>query len=403
MRPTGGPTPRRSRGAGVARAVSTLIVAVVTAAVPAPSSAAPTQPATGPPTVTSGVDYSTGGAGSLLLDVYEPAGTATALPAVVLVHGGGWTSGDRTQVAPDATAFAQAGMVAFSIEYDENGPNLRRDELEDVQAAVRWVQANAGTYRVDPTRIGLFGSSAGGNLVMLVATQGIGAEGAPPPKAVATWSGPSDLTTLAPTGIDATQLTGGPGTVAGAGTPSGCVGDDICLGVIDPQAIQAYLGCTIEVCPQTYLDASPAFQASGSTPPMLLVSAQRDLVPAEQSYEMVNALGAVGVANEILLVAGEGHAESYRDTALAPTTAFFTRYLADGADPRTPITAPPSTVAGSEPLPPLGADNRLPTPSPPAAVQAILTPASGLRWWIGAGVTAVAVVVAIVVVRRRRR
>jgi acetyl esterase/lipase len=384
--------------------VTLLAVALAVLLGPAiPTGAAPAQPASGPPTVTSGVDYSPGGDGSLLLDVYDPAGGGASRPAVVLVHGGGWTSGDRTQVAPDATAFAQAGMVSFSIEYDENGPNRWRDELEDVQTAIRWVQANAATYRVDPTRIGLFGSSAGGNLVMLVATQGLGAQGAPPVRVVATWSGPSDLSTLAPTGVDATPLTGAPGTVAGAGTPAGCVGDPVCIGVIDPQAIEAYLGCPVDDCPQTYVDASPAFQVGASTPPMLLVSAQTDLVPAEQGYEMVNALSAAGVANATLLVGGVGHAESYRSTALAPTTEFLARYLIDGADARTATTTPPSTVPGSEPLPPLGADNRLPTPAPPPAVAAIVDPATFPTAPVLAGAAVVVVAGAAFAVGRHRR
>lgn len=393
----------RSRPVALALALAATVLTAAVALLAEPTGATAAGPAQADPTVTSGVDYSRDGDGSLLLDVYEPAGTEASRPGVVLVHGGGWTTGDRTQVAPDAAAFARAGMVAFSIEYDENGPSRWRQELDDVQDAIRWVQANAATYRVDPARLGLFGSSAGGNLVMLAATEGPADASAPRVQAVATWSGPSDLTTLAPTGVDADQLDGPPGTVAAAEVPAGCAGDDICIGVVDPQAIQAYLGCTIDDCPQTYLDASPTFHVSGSTPPMTLVSAERDLVPAEQSYEMVNALSAAGVASEILLVAGEGHAESYRDTALAPTTAFFTRFLIDGATTRAPVTSPPSTVAGSQPLPALGADNRLPTPAPPDVVQAMLSPASGRIWWIIAGAAVAALVVGVVAWLRRRR
>jgi len=358
------------------------------------------------PTVTSGVDYSGTGDGSLLVDIYQPAGAATSQPAVVLVHGGGWTTGDRTQVGPDAQALAEQGIVAFSIDYRLTGPGLFPGQMDDVRTAVRWVQANAATHRVDPTRVGLFGSSAGGNLAMLVATEGLGDPSSPPVKAVVSWSGPADLTTLAPTGIDAAALEGpGIGSVPGAETPSGCTGDPACIGVIDPQAIQTYLGCTVDDCPQTYMDASPSFQVTSSSPPMLLVSAETDLVPVEQSFEMVNQLSGAGVANEILVVAGEGHAESYRSTALDPSIAFFARFLTDGTDPRTATGTPPSTVAGSQPLPALVDSYRLPTPAPPESVQAVLTPATGR--------TAVLVVVAVVLVavaaialvlwRRRRR
>lgn len=408
---TGAAPRRRARELGVA---AVLAAALALLALPSLASATGTTarnptlaPAQAAPTVTSGVAYDPGSPnGPLLLDVYQPAGGATSQPAVVLVHGGGWTTGDRTQVAPDAQALAEQGIVAFSIDYDLAGPGRWPGQVDDVRTAVRWVQANAATYRVDPTRIGLFGSSAGGNLTMLVATEGLGDPSAPPVEAVVSWSGPADLTTLAPTGVDDDALDGpGIGSVAGAETPSGCVGDPACLGVIDPQAIQAFLGCTIDDCPQTYVDASPSYQVTAATPPMLLVSAETDLVPVEQSYEMVNALSGSGVANEILVVAGEGHAESYRSTALEPTIAFFTRFLVDGADPRTATGTPPSTVAGSQPLPALVDGNRLPTPEPPASVQAVLDPSTGrVPVLVGGAVALVgAAAVALVLARRRRR
>lgn len=364
--------------------------------------------ATAAPRVTSGVDYSAAGHASLLLDIYEPSGSSGAAdprPAIVLVHGGGWTTGDRTQVGPDAAAFAEQGFVAFSIDYGLEGPNRWPSQLDDVLTAVRWVQTNASTYGVDPTRIGLFGSSAGGNLVMLAATEGLGDGDAPPVRAVVSWSGPADLSTLAATNITADEVTDPTfGTIPGEDVPSGCAGDDVCLGVIDPGAIVAFVGCTVDECPQTYVDASPAFQASSSTPPMLLVSAQTDLVPVEQAYEMVNVLSGAGVASQILVVAGEGHAESYRSTALAPSTSFFTDHLVNGAETRTATGSPPSTVAGSQALPALVDGSRLPTPAPPPAVQAIVDPSPNLNPLIGSALTIVLLVgIGLVLWRRRTR
>ena len=372
-------------------ALVVLTTAVAAGAVPR-SPAATGQGAA--PTMTSGVDYSAAGDGSLLLDVYEPADAEASHPAVVLVHGGGWTSGDRTQVGPDAAALAAQGFVAFSIEYDENGPSRWPDELDDVRRAVSWVRSNAATYRVDVTRIGMFGSSAGGNLAMLVGTLGLDDPAAPPIRAVVSWSGPTDLATLAPIGPDAGDLDGGPGTLAGTPVPSGCAADAVCLGVIDPQAIEAYLGCPITACPDTYTDASPASQVTSSTAPTLLVSAEVDLVPVEQAFEMTNALAGSGVASELLVVAGEGHAESYRATALDPSIAFFTRYLVDGDDPRTATTTPPSTVAGSQPLPALEDGWRLPAASPPSRLEI----AYGQAVADGVPVVAIAVALALAVV-----
>ena len=83
---------------------------------------------------------------------------------------------------------------------------------------------------VSPASIGVLGSSAGGNLVMLVGTSGVG-DGHPPVKAVASWSGPSDLATVAITNVSGDELVS-PSTVPipGADVPPGCTGQvDTCI------------------------------------------------------------------------------------------------------------------------------------------------------------------------------
>ena len=114
----------------------------------------------------------------LKLDLYEPAGdTAPERAAVVLVHGGGFIGGDKARLGPVGTFLAQRGYVAVSINYrlhtsyiDVND-TLKLTEAttmayEDTKAAVRWLCANAQTYRIDTLRIGLFGTSAGAFAVL---------------------------------------------------------------------------------------------------------------------------------------------------------------------------------------------------------------------------------------------
>lgn len=123
---------------------------------------------------------------SLTLDLYEPAGDGvTARPAVVWVHGGGFTTGSKTagNVVDLATASAKRGYVAVSIDYRllsstgcGGNPTPTGSCIEaaiaaqhDAQAAVRWLRANAGTYRVDPDRIAMGGTSAGAVTSLLAA------------------------------------------------------------------------------------------------------------------------------------------------------------------------------------------------------------------------------------------
>jgi acetyl esterase/lipase len=132
-------------------------------------------------TTTSNVTFGTadnlaGDPVTLKLDVYAPQGdTVTQRPAIVWVHGGSFSSGDKTspELVDEATTFAKKGYVNFSINYrlepggcSASAPsgNCLKAILEsraDAQTAVRWIRANASTYGVDTSRIAIGGTSAG--------------------------------------------------------------------------------------------------------------------------------------------------------------------------------------------------------------------------------------------------
>jgi acetyl esterase/lipase len=120
---------------------------------------------------------------SLKLDLYQPSGdTVGQRPAVVYVHGGGFCCGDKSGGATFANYFTQRGYVAVSINYRllvsqgcGGQPNPSQECIDaalaaqhDAQAAVRWLRANAATYRIDPNRIAIAGSSAGAVTSLLV-------------------------------------------------------------------------------------------------------------------------------------------------------------------------------------------------------------------------------------------
>lgn len=104
------------------------------------------------------------------LDLFHPtAATKTARPAILFVHGGGWSKGDKRNpkfIGP-AIDYAAMGYVTVSVNY-----RLTREILpcvEDVKNAVRWLRANADKYHLDVNRIGAYGNSAGAHLVTLLA------------------------------------------------------------------------------------------------------------------------------------------------------------------------------------------------------------------------------------------
>jgi len=108
---------------------------------------------------------------NLKLDIYHPPNQgASSRPAVILIHGGGWTSFDKSTMRGMGEFLARAGYVAFAVDYRLfHGSNNRWPaQLDDVQRAVRWVRANAAKYGVDPDHIGAFGHSAGAQLACLL-------------------------------------------------------------------------------------------------------------------------------------------------------------------------------------------------------------------------------------------
>jgi len=115
------------------------------------------------------IEYSKAGDESLRLDASIPEGTGP-FPIVILIHGGGWGSGDKAaDFGALSKPLANAGIASFSINYRLAPKHPWPACLEDVQSALRWVRANAATYNADPKRIALLGYSAGGQLAALAA------------------------------------------------------------------------------------------------------------------------------------------------------------------------------------------------------------------------------------------
>jgi alpha-L-fucosidase 2 len=108
----------------------------------------------------------------LLLDVCTPDAPGP-FPAVILIHGGAWTSGDKSggpdkgYVAPLFEPLTKAGFAWFSINYRLAPAHRYPACIEDAETAIRWVKAHAAEYHVDPRRIAIAGESAGGHIAAL--------------------------------------------------------------------------------------------------------------------------------------------------------------------------------------------------------------------------------------------
>ncbi len=242
-------------------------------------------------------------------DLYLPAKVAEGqrCPAVVIIHGGGWSGGDKgaAREINIGTNLASNGYVGFSINYVlAQGKPTWPQNLHDCKTAVRWLRKNADRLHVDPDHIGVIGGSAGGHLAAMVALTGPEA-GLDPPGPYGEYScrvqaavdlyGPADLMNWPP-------------------RPS--------LGMLaEPRVDQ----------PDLYRRASPTTHADKNDPPLLILHGTADkTVPVEQSEILAEALQKAGVQHELIVIPDAPHTfhlqPKQRD--LRPTVlGFFNRYL----------------------------------------------------------------------------
>lgn len=229
----------------------------------------------------SDIEFASVGGESLRLDAFVPDGPGP-FPAVILVHGGGWTGGDKSggpkkaYIAPMHEPLGEAGFAWFSINYRLAPKHPYPACIEDVEAAIRWVKANAAEYRIDPQRIALSGESAGAHLVALAVSRG---EAGTRVAAVVPFYGRFDLT----------EFQAGAPLTKNIAALSGRENFD-------------------EQARVVLTEASPLRRVKRGSPPFLLVHGTADAtVPFQQSVALQQALQEAGVPCELIAVEGGVH------------------------------------------------------------------------------------------------
>lgn len=107
----------------------------------------------------------------LHLDLFNPGSEwKEPLPVVILIHGGGWRSGDKSMEWPLATVLARKGFVTVCPEYRLSMESPYPAAVTDLKTVIRWIRRHASGYGADGSRIALMGTSAGGQLAALIGT-----------------------------------------------------------------------------------------------------------------------------------------------------------------------------------------------------------------------------------------
>jgi len=267
----------------------------------------------GPRAITVAYDSAWGTNANLLsLDIYGASQGAAPRPVLVMVHGGGWQTGDKanTAVGPQKAAFfVPRGFVYVSINY-RLSPGVRHPvHAQDVARAVAWVMKNIGKYGGNPDQITLMGHSAGAQLAALVAT---------------------DPTYLAKFRQSPGRLRG----VIALDTAGYNIPKNISMsaeGATSRSIYEAAFGTNAG----TWKSASPIthVKRGAAIPPFLVVYTQRDSSSAI-SREFVAALRAAGVPAAAVLANGRTHKTLQQDIGKPSdgTTDLILRFL-KGANP----------------------------------------------------------------------
>ncbi len=206
-------------------------------------------------------------------DLYQP-NTTRPSPAVLLIHGGGWTGTDgRWQMDSIARKLVKRGYYVMNVTYRLAPKYTYPAPVDDMREALRWMRTHSAEQGIDPKRIATFGYSAGGYLASMVGF------------------------TSEPGHVRAIVSGGNPGNLALY--PGG-------------KLVPQFLGGTREEIPQRFHDASPVNHITRDSPPTFVYHATEDkLVPLEHAWAMIHGLEKFRVAHEVYWIKGRDHVAAF--------------------------------------------------------------------------------------------
>lgn len=219
------------------------------------------------------------------IEIIRPAaGSSVPAPVFVYVHGGGFVGGVYWQRNHDLRWFADQGFVVVSVEYTLSNKsrhlwNLTEDQIG---CALVWVNANIAQYGGDPSRVALFGDSAGGNLVINVANRARNGTLRP----VCAGAVPNISAVIANYPVVDLRMKSNTGG----------------------KLVSAYIGGSPDEFPDRYAAAATATHLSDRSPPLLLLFGQADqLLPPGPTYFFAQQVKAAGIPVELIDLPYAGH------------------------------------------------------------------------------------------------
>ncbi len=249
-----------------------------------------------------GIEYTNPDDQHLQLNLARPKTGEGPFPAVICIHGGGFRAGKRDGYDTLCVKLAERGYVAATISYRLAPKFQFPAAVHDTKAAVRWMRANAKTYKVDPARIGVTGGSAGGHLAQFLAVTAHvprfeGTGGNPDQSSSVTCVvnvyGPSDFTKSYGKSVDAHEV------------------------------LPLWFGGNLDTKRDLHIQGSPLYWVTPDAAPTLCIHGTEDkYVAHEQAVWLVDKLKASTVEAELLTLEGAGHGFKGADSEKAEKALF---------------------------------------------------------------------------------
>lgn len=244
----------------------------------------------------------------LHLDLFRPEHEGR-YPAVIMIHGGGWRSGNKSMQVPLAQRLASEGYVTACVEYRLSPEALYPAAVCDIKAAIRFLRANAAKFSINPERIAVSGCSAGGQLAALAGmTTGISKYDCNP----ALISVSSEVQAIID--IDGILDFTDPNESAKDNDPA------------KKSAGAFWFGATFKEKPDLWIEASPLLYAGRETPPMLFINSSLARFHAGRD-SVISILNANGIYTEVHTIENTPHPFWLFHPWFSQTAEYMTAFL----------------------------------------------------------------------------
>lgn len=275
--------------------------------------------------VTRDIAYTIDSTGTYRGDLYQAPGPGPH-PALVLIHGGSWRSGRKSELRRLGRDLAAQGFTCFSIDYDTH-PHSFPLSWQESRAAVAFLRTHAATYHIAPEHLGVLGTSAGGQLAALLALAPAGPKG-------------SDAALAAQPAASFAQIS----TERVTPPPPPGVQEPVQAAVLfnggydlHPRhwLLRRYLGGDCTEIPEVCNDASPDFHVAGGKPPFFVGHGTHDhLIPYSQATTFIALLEKAHDPVTPYAAEGAGHSYWRSHHWYGPNLAAAIAFLRENLDPR---------------------------------------------------------------------